>query len=105
MAMSKSIRRELGKGRELLWQLLEDKKCFFCKKLFLPEGVPDYVKFGNGAAPPVPLDITTHHKNGNHNDNRKCNRVLAHDGCHKSFHAGLTFKAFRRRQAAERRAA
>ena len=37
MAMSIMIRRELGKSRESLWQLLEGKKCCFCKKPLLPE--------------------------------------------------------------------
>lgn len=99
MAMSKAIRRELGKSRELLWQLLEGEKCFFCKKLLLPKGVPSYVKFGNGSAPPLDLDITIHHKNDNHKDNRPSNRALAHKCCHKSYHAVLVFKKWRKGMA------
>lgn len=100
MAMSRMIRRELGKSRELLWQLLEGKKCCFCKKPLLPDGIPAYVKFGNGSAPPLPLDITTHHRNGNHDDNRPSNRKLAHECCHKSYHAVLTFKKYRQNRRA-----
>jgi len=44
--------------------------CFFCKK-------------------PItnPLKYTTHHKNGDHNDNRPENKAPAHEDCHRSYNA------------------
>lgn len=100
MAMSKAIRKELGKCRELLWHLLEGKKCFFCKELLLPEGVPSYVKFGNASAPPMDMDFTIHHKDGNHQNNEPSNRALAHESCHKRFHAKDVFGNWRKAVAA-----
>jgi hypothetical protein len=47
-------------------------KCFFCKKRILPKELPD--------------NITEHHKNGNHNDNRPANKALAHETCHRKYH-------------------
>jgi hypothetical protein len=99
MAMSKAIRKELGKGRELLWHLLEGKNCYFCKEPLLEDGVPSYVKFGNGSAPPLDLEITIHHVNESHNDNRPENRKLAHTSCHRSHHAILIFKQWRKEAA------
>jgi len=92
MAMSKAIRRELGKSRELLWHFLESEKCFFCGKPLLYDAKVD---FGNATCPPIPVDITIHHKNNNHSDNRPVNRTLAHETCHKSHHAKLVFAKFR----------
>jgi hypothetical protein len=94
MAMSNRIRQELGKLRELAWHFLEGEKCFFCRKDLL--GIEDMVngasvRFGNATAPPMDLDITIHHRNGNHEDNRKRNRKLAHATCHKQHHANLVF--------------
>ncbi len=99
MAMSKEIRRELGKARELLWHLLEGKRCYFCKEFLLEEGVPSYVKFGNGAAPPLDLEYTIHHEDENHKNNRPANRKLAHTSCHRSHHAMLIFKKWRKEAA------
>lgn len=101
MAMSKSIRKELGKMRELLWLLLADKKCFFCKEPLLADGggVPSYVKFGNASAPPLDLDITEHHKDGNHGNNKTSNLALCHESCHKSYHAKLVFAKWRKEAA------
>jgi len=100
MAMSPAIRNELGKSRELLWFLLYGKRCFFCKKLFITK-IPNYVKFGNCTAPAVlnDVEITEHHRNGNHSDNRPSNLVLAHTSCHKSHHAVLVFKKWRKQMA------
>lgn len=92
MAMSNRIRQELGKLRELAWHFLEGEKCFFCHKPLLnAEDRATVVCFGNATAPPMDLDITTHHKNGDHDDNRKANRKLAHATCHKQHHANLVF--------------
>jgi hypothetical protein len=92
MAMSRRTERELNKARELLWHLLEGKKCFFCRKGFLP----DYnVEFGNARAPIFDMDITIHHKDGDHQNNAKSNRAEAHETCHKSFHAKEVFRKWR----------
>src|SRR6266699_4294802 len=100
MAMSKESRREVGKSRELLWHFLEGEKCFFCKKPFLENGVPRYVKFGNASANPMDLDCTIHHKDGDHENNKQSNRALAHQSCHRSFHAKQVFGAWRKAVAA-----
>ncbi len=98
MAMAKRIRRELGKSRELLWLLLDGKKCFFCKKLLL-ESPGTKIRFGNSTAPPLDLDITLHHKDGNHANNGKFgnrkNVDLSHASCHKTFHANEVFRTWR----------
>src|SRR6266446_9742157 len=96
MAMSARIRTELNKQRELLWHFLEGEKCCFCHKSIL--SVDDFlrsdgIQFGNATAPPMDLDITIHHANGNHDDNRKQNRKLSHGTCHKKHHANLVFAA------------
>lgn len=101
MAMSARIRKEVGKGRELLWHFLEGEKCFFCKlPLLSPEEremmTDGFVRFGNATAPPLELDITIHHRNGNHDDNRKSNRKLSHATCHKNHHAVDVFSKWRR---------
>jgi hypothetical protein len=98
MAMSRRTEMELNKGRELLWHFLEGEKCFFCNKGFLPTDIEP--KFGNARAPIFDMDITIHHKNGNHDDNRKANRRVAHQSCHKSYHAKLVFKKWRAEVAA-----
>ncbi len=100
MAMSKETRRQLGKAYELLWLLLDDKKCYFCKKPVLDSSGYGPVKFGNASAPPIELDITEHHIDGNHSNNGRVgdrsNLALAHESCHKSFHAKRVFKAWRK---------
>lgn len=94
MAMSNRIRQELGKLRELAWHFLEGENCFFCHKALLNDGdlaASAEISFGNATAPPMDLDITIHHKNGDHGDNRKANRKLSHATCHKKHHANLVF--------------
>src|ERR1700722_16094676 len=96
MAMSNTTRKELGKCRELLWMFLPGKKCFFCKQLLLPNGIPPYVKFGNASGAPIDvLGITQHHKDENHDNNDLRNIVLCHESCHKSHHAVKIFKNWR----------
>jgi hypothetical protein len=104
MAMSARIRKELGKARELLWWFLSCKrptnKCFFCKKTVLTEEQLEmlrdgWVKFGNASAPPLDLDITLHHKDGDHDNNDPDNLAPSHDSCHKSHHAKEVFEAWR----------
>lgn len=94
MSMSATSRKEMTKQRELLWHFLEGEKCCFCHKPLLSESDLerfDTIKFGNATAPPMDLDITIHHNNGNHDDNRKRNRKLSHSTCHKKHHANLVF--------------
>lgn len=94
MAMSPRVRREREKGQELLWHFLLGQRCYFCKKLLVPNAK---IKFGNAAAPGIDiLEITIHHENGNHSDNRDSNRKLAHQSCHKSHHAKLVFSDYRK---------
>jgi len=100
MAMSKGIEREVKKLRELMWHFLEGEKCCFCKQPFLLKDVGKTIQFGDAVAPPMDDLPTIHHGNGNHRDNRKKNRKLAHQKCHKSHHAKLVFAAFRKRMAA-----
>lgn len=95
MAMSNRIRRELGKQRELLWFLLFGKKCCFCKLDLLSAEergtLKNHVRFGNATAPPLDLDITEHHIDGDHDNNVPSNIALCHDTCHKRHHANLVF--------------
>ena len=100
MAMSKTIRKELGKARELLWWFLSTPKpsnrCFFCKGILLTDEqketlIEGFVRFGNAAAPPLLLEITLHHLDGNHDNNKPVNLTPAHESCHKKFHARLVF--------------
>lgn len=49
--------------------------CFFCKKKVWLNGR------GNKSR-----RLNVHHKNGNHDDDRKSNLVAAHQGCHTSHH-------------------
>jgi hypothetical protein len=98
MAMSKMIQKEVRKSRELLWLLLDGKKCCFCKELLLEEpGIE--IRFGNATAPAMELDITLHHDDGNHANNgsfgNRKNILLSHETCHKSHHAQEVFRAFR----------
>ena len=98
MAMSNATRRQQGKMRELLWHFLEGQTCFFCgKPLLSAEDVERFheIRFGNASAPPMDLNITIHHRNENHDDNRKQNRTLGHESCHKTHHAKKVFRAWR----------
>jgi hypothetical protein len=97
MAMANRIRRELGKNREMLWHFLEGEKCFFCKELLIEETA---IAFGNATAQPLAVPLTIHHKDGNHKNNAKRNRVAAHQSCHKSFEAKRVFAKWRKELAA-----
>ncbi len=89
--MRKSTRRELGKARELCWHFLEQERCYFCGKLLVEEVD---LEFGLATAPPIPVEITIHHKDEESNrkkfsavDQSKANRTLAHRRCHKAYDA------------------
>lgn len=90
MSMRKSTRQELRKCRELLHFFLRGEKCFFCK-LPLTQG-KSYAKDGDGQGSPISRTITIHHKDLNHGNDAEKNKVLAHDWCHRSFHAKLRAK-------------
>ncbi|HTA46398.1 MAG TPA: hypothetical protein VK789_28340 [Bryobacteraceae bacterium] len=86
MAMRKSSRRELNKLRELLWFFVRGKRCYFCKRPLSP--AEKTIRDGDGRAEPFSaLDITIHHKNGDHDDKARVNETLAHSSCHKAHHA------------------
>ena len=82
--MRKSTRRELNKLRELVAYLLRDRKCCFCHRVITDhDGATD----GEGRGRPLTDRITIHHRNQVHHDKRRSNERLAHQTCHKSFHA------------------
>jgi len=86
--MRSSTRAELNKLREIAWFVLRDQKCCFCHKPLLPK---EKLKCqdGNGRGEPMPeiVRVTIHHRNGNHHDNRRTNKRLSHQPCHKRHHA------------------
>jgi hypothetical protein len=89
--MRKSTRRELGKARELVWHFLEGERCFFCKEPLVEK---KDIEFGLSTAPPIPVEITIHHKCEKSNRKKfqtvnqsKSNRALAHRSCHKAYDA------------------
>ncbi len=91
LSMRKSTRRELNKARELIWHFLEGERCFFCKELLAEQ--PE-IEFGLAQGPPIPVEITIHHKDEESNrkkfsavDQSKANRTLAHRRCHKAYDA------------------
>lgn len=102
MAMSNAIRRELGKNRELLWHLLDGLKCCFCHKPLLDVELLKMVKFGDATAPALAILLTIHHKNGNHKDNRRRNRDMSHQSCHKSWEAKRVFTKWRKANPAQK---
>lgn len=57
--------------------LVYEPKCFFCLKNITTTDFTDYRD-----------NVTLHHKNHNHNDDRPTNWTLAHRGCHRSYHQG-----------------
>jgi len=66
--------KRTAKLKQLVKSMLKmiDGKCYFCDGKF--ENV---------------LKITVHHVNGDHSDNRKENLSLAHEKCHRSYHAKI----------------
>ena len=84
MSMRKSTRQELRKCRELIRHLIRGKICWFCKKPLMDD--ESYAKDGDGQGSPISRLITIHHKDGNHKNDEKKNKKLAHTSCHKSYH-------------------
>lgn len=82
--MRKSTRQELRKSRELIRFLLRGKCCYFCKRELMKD--ESYAKDGDGQGSPIARRITIHHVDGNHDNDKRSNKRLAHTRCHKSFH-------------------
>jgi hypothetical protein len=64
--------QRLAKLKALVMDLLQGKVCFFCHEPF-----------------DDPLQVTEHHINGDHFDNRPENKSPAHEKCHRSYHAKI----------------
>jgi hypothetical protein len=84
MGMRKSTRQELRKLRELCQHFLEDMTCMFCHEPLV--GGKNHYGHGDGEGSPLDIELTIHHKDGNHRNNAKKNRKVVHRRCHKSFH-------------------
>lgn len=72
--MRPSTNRRIRKLEELVQFLFDGDKvrrCYFCREKL------EYAEF---------RFITIHHKNGNHEDDRRGNRTLSHRRCHKAWH-------------------
>jgi hypothetical protein len=86
MGMRKSTRQELRKLRELVWEAYDGVACFFCHEPLL-DGTNEYGNGnGDGTKTDSMLEITVHHKDGDHSNNEPRNRKPCHRRCHKSFH-------------------
>lgn len=106
--MRKSTRQELRKLREMVRWAFADVVCFFCHESLLfhdPEHdddedddiVPvDCYNPGDGESSPMDLDVTLHHKDGNHSNNDRRNHAWAHRRCHKGHHMAERHAAKRR---------
>lgn len=95
MGMRKSTRQELRMLRGIVRSVLEDRLCPFCKEPLLDNSTNCY-SHGAGEGSPIDDELTEHHKNGNHDDNAKANRVWCHRRCHKAFHLTERHKVNRR---------
>jgi hypothetical protein len=106
MGMRKSTRREIRKLREMVWWAYRDVHCCFCHEPLLSQNDDDTddedneivnaYGDGDGEASPMNLDVTLHHRNGNHEDNRRKNQAWSHRRCHKAHHLTERHKAARR---------
>lgn len=84
MGMRRSTRQELRKLREIVREVFEDRTCPFCTEPLLD--TKNSYNHGDGESSPFDTDFALHHKDGNHDNNKKKNRVWSHRRCHKSFH-------------------
>jgi len=94
MGMRKSTRQELRKLREIVREVFEDRLCPFCKEPMITED--NCYNHGDGESSPFDIDWALHHKDGNHSNNEKRNRVWTHRRCHKSYHLTERHKANRK---------
>jgi hypothetical protein len=90
--MRKAIRSELRMLRELTYEYLFEKTCCLCKQPLL-QLTKTYTRLGDRCAPPIKDQITIHHADGNHNNNKPVNRKKVHVLCHKKYHAKLMKRA------------
>jgi hypothetical protein len=97
MAMRRSTKRELAKLREIVRFVLRDQCCVFCHKPLL-ENCGDVQTDGDGRGRPVNADLTIHHADGDHENQKRSNKRLAHQKCHKSHHAKIAWKAFHKKR-------
>ena len=77
--MSKKVSYEKSRLKELLWLMIQKHQptCPLCSKEFLKaEELPSH-----GVD-----QLTEHHVDGNHYNNKTANRVLVHRTCHKRHH-------------------
>lgn len=93
MGMRRSTRQELRKLRELVRHFLEDVNCCFCKEPMLDS--TNCYNHGDGEGSPFDVGITIHHADGNHSNNAKRNRKIAHTRCHKAYHMAERHRARR----------
>lgn len=94
--MTLKSRRELYKLRELVHFLLAGAGasirdlvtgqiwCYFCTKPL--EDYTDFVTHGNAVGPKFDIQVTIHHVDGDHHNNKLDNKALCHTSCHKSHH-------------------
>ncbi len=94
MGMRKSTRQELRKLREIVREAFEDRLCPFCKEPMISEA--NAYNHGDGESSPFDVDWSLHHKDGNHYNNEKRNRVWSHRRCHKAHHMTERHKANRK---------
>jgi hypothetical protein len=85
MAMRNSTCNELRKLRELMRFTLRGKCCFFCKEELFEEDNRSY-RDGDGRGAPIACQITVHHIDLNHDNDRRENKRLCHTSCHKAYH-------------------
>jgi hypothetical protein len=98
MGMRRSTRQELRKLREICRDLLDGKACMFCHEPLLD--TDNHYGHGDGEGSPFSAtDLTLHHKDGDHSNNAKKNRVWVHRRCHKSHH--MTERWVEKRAAAK----
>jgi len=95
--MRKSIRAELHLLREIAHDLLRGKTCYFCHEPLVADVDS---RFGNKDNSPLHVELTVHHLNDNHEDNRPANRRWTHAAGHRAYHAQRTFH---KRSAAQAR--
>jgi hypothetical protein len=86
--MRKSIRAELHLLREMAHDFLRGKTCYFCHRPLVRD--LDQT-FGDKANSALRVDLTVHHLNENHDDNRPANRAWVHAAGHRAYHAFRTF--------------
>lgn len=87
MGMRRSTRQELRKLREIVREVFEGVDCYFCKESLLNGDGKNHYGHGDGEGSPVRMtELTLHHRDGNHHNNEKRNRVWSHRRCHKSYH-------------------